>query len=109
MQLDEVDAIDLQAAARCLDACLRAGVAALPCLGREEERLAVARHPRADAELGIAVGGRCIDVVDAGLEQHVEDPVGAILPHRTERGGAEDDTRAVVAGAAEGHPFAIMR
>jgi len=79
VELQQVDAIDAQAFERAADLAARAGVAALSRLGGEEEAVAVAFHPGADAQLGVAVGGGHVDVVHAGGEQLLERAVGLLL------------------------------
>ena len=101
VQLDEVELLDAQPLERAVQAVARPGVGAVAGLRRQEEAVAVARHPRADAQLGVAVRRRRVDVVDAVLEQHLEDLVGLLLPHGAERRGAEDHAGAAVAGAPE--------
>ncbi len=54
-----------------------------------------------EPKLGIAVGGRAVEVVDPELEEELEDPVGLLLAHGSEGGGSEDHAAAVVAGSAE--------
>ena len=58
-------------------------------------------QPRRDAKFRFAVASRRVDVVDAEFEQDVEHLVGAILLHAAKAGGAEDGSRAEVAGGAE--------
>ncbi len=74
----------------------------LPGLGGEEEVVPVPGQPRREPQLGVAVVGRHVEVVDA---------VGSAGPRaprrpgpgacRDEGGGAEDDPAAPVAGASE--------
>ena len=102
VELQEVDPIGAQALERALDLGLGGRVVALAGLGREEEIVAVAIHPGPDAELGLAVGGCGVDVVDAELEQQVEHAVGGRLVDPAERRGAEDHAGAHMSGAPEG-------
>ena len=102
VQLEKIDAIGAQALQRALDLGPGAGVIALAGLGREEEIVPVAVHPGADAQLGIAIGGGGVDMVDAKLEQQLEDAVGGRLIDPAERGAAEDHAGAEVSGAPEG-------
>ena len=102
VQLEQVDPVGAQALERAGDLVAGAGVVAAARLGREEEVVPVAVHPGADPKLGIAVGGRRVDVVDAEREQLVEHPVGGALIDPAERRGAEDHGRAHVSGAPEG-------
>jgi hypothetical protein len=41
-------------------------------------------------------------VIDAVLEEEIENLIGLLLGHTPERGGAEDDAAAVVTGSPEG-------
>ena len=61
----------------------------------------MALHPRRQVELRIAVARGGVDVVDAVLEQGREHALGALGGGAEEGGGAEDDPRALMAGAAE--------
>ena len=49
----------------------------------------MAVHPGADPQLGIAVSGCGVDVVDAALEQQIEHPAGGSLIDAGKRGAAE--------------------
>src|SRR5260370_3308455 len=82
---------------------------ALVGLGGDEETPRLAREPRRDAQLRLAVAGSGVDVIDAVAEKNFERPVGCGLRHPGERRGAEDRPAAPVARAAEvflrsGHP-----
>src|SRR6202521_871499 len=70
-------------------------------LGRHEEATRLALQPRADAELGIAICGGSVDVVDAELKQHLECSIGNILGHSGECGRTKDDATALVARSSE--------
>ena len=71
-------------------------------LGGEEELVAVPVEERAQPHLGLAVAAGDVDVVDPAVEQQREGAVGLVLRHLRQRGGAEEDAAAVVAGAPEG-------
>src|SRR5437870_2815882 len=64
VELDQVDVVDAQPLERAVD--VLAGLAAGPHagLGREEEVLPVARHPRPDSQLGVPVPRSRVDVID---------------------------------------------
>src|SRR4030095_1235095 len=74
---------------------------ALAGLRRQEEAVPVARHPRPDTQLGVAVGRRRVDVVDAVCEQELEDLIGLLLAHRAERRRAEEHAARVMTRATE--------
>jgi hypothetical protein len=100
VQLDQVDAVDAEPRQRAADALLRALVVAVTRLCRDEEVAGLASQPRRDAQLGVAVRGCGVDVVDAVREQQVERALGVCVRDVAKRGGAEDGTAALVAGAA---------
>ena len=72
-----------------------------PVLVARKNCVAVLGHPRPEPQLGVAVARRGVDVVDAVAGDQLERRVGILLADRAERGGAEDDPRALVPGAAE--------
>ncbi len=80
---------------RAARAAARAG------LGGQEEVLPVPRHPRPDAQLGVAVARGGVDVVHPVGEQHLQRPIGLVLGDARQRGGAEDRGGALVPGASE--------
>src|SRR5579884_75527 len=84
-----------------MDRVARRLVGALAGLGCQEEAVALTRHPRSETQLGVAVAGSCIDVVDAVLDHELEGAVGHVLGNARERRRAEDRLRAVVPRAAE--------
>src|ERR1700674_2505205 len=65
VELQQVDVVGLEPLQRVFEPGLRLLVRPLTRLGREEEALAVRRHPCADAPLGAPVYGCRVDVVDA--------------------------------------------
>ena len=75
------------------------------CRDFEPAFSAMLREPRRQPDLGVAVGGRGVDVVDAGRQGGVEDARGLVGIHRPQGGGAEDHAAAVVA-AGVSIPFA---
>ncbi len=101
VQLDQVDVVDAEPVERAPDALLRALVVAVVRLCRDEEPAWLAPHPRCDAQLGVAVRGRSIDVVDSVSEQQVERALGVRMRDVAERSRAEDRAAALVAGDAE--------
>ena len=78
-----------------------AAYARSPVFVARKKRVAVRAQPGREPQLGVAVAGGRVDVVDAVLEQQLERAVGLVLG-TAERGGAEDDAGALVAGAPEG-------
>ncbi len=101
MELDHVDVIDAQPIERPVDVRAGLGRAARAGLGGEEEVLPVTCHPGADAELGVAVPGGRIDVIDAVAEQHLERAVGIRLADLGQRRRAKERHRAPVTGSSE--------
>ena len=96
VQLDQIDVIDTHPFERPLEARPGAVGGPIARLRGEKDVVAMRRQPRRQAILGNAVVGRRVPVVDAELEQHVEQRVGFLLR------GVEQ------AGAAEDHPAALM-
>ena len=82
VQLPQVDAVHLQAVERALQFFTRFLGAPLAGLGGDEEAVGIALEPGRDPELGVAIAGRDVDVVDVVLEQHVERAVGDVLETR---------------------------
>ena len=66
-------------------------------------------HPRRETELGVAIVGSGVDVVDPEFEQRRQQLVGTFLPHPAEGGCPEDDATAFVAGTAEGCGLDALR
>ena len=104
VQLDQVDAIDAEPSQRALEACSGIVGRALCGLRRQKETVTVPSHEGSDAELGIAVVGGGVDVVDAELQQEVEHFVGASLTHGVQPGCTEDNPAAEVPGSPELRP-----
>ena len=63
--------------------------------------VAVLAQPGREPQLGVAVAGRRVDVVDAVLEQQRQRLVGLALRDLAERRRAEDDAAAVMPGRSE--------
>ena len=101
VELDQIHVIHAEPLDRAMDVVARLAAAAAARLGGEKEVLPVARHPRPDAQLGVTVARRRVDVVHAVTQQDVERAVGLVLAGAREGGGAEERDAAGVAGAAE--------
>ena len=102
VQLDEIDVVDAEALEGTLEAGAGSGTGAVRRLRGEEELAAVLRHPRRQAELGVTVVSRRVEVVDAELEQRRQQLIGTLLSHGAEGGRPEDDPATGVSGPAEG-------
>ena len=102
VKLKQVHMIRLEPVQRPMEPLPGLLVRALAGLGRQEELIAVPLHPRADAQLRLAIAEGGVDVVDAVTQQQIERAIGIILGGVSHRVRAEDDTAAKVAGAAEG-------
>ena len=102
VQLDQVDLVDVHPGERPLELGTGVGALAFAGLRGEEHLTPVVGEPRPQPNLGFAVPGRGIDVVDATRPDHLECRVGTILRHRSERGRAEDHPCGLVAGPAKG-------
>src|SRR5207245_2321138 len=74
-------------------------------LRRQEEVLPVTRHPGADAELGIAVARRRVDVIHAVAQEHLEGTIRIGLTRAREGGGAEQRDAAEMTGSTEWTPL----
>ncbi len=72
-----------------------------PVLVARKYAVAVLLQPRAEAVLGLPVAGRDVDVVDAEAVDQLHGLVGLVLGDVADRGGAEQDAGALVAGASE--------
>ena len=69
VQLNQVDLIDAEAGETPLETGPGVGTGPITRLGRHEEPVRVAGQPGGDPQLGVAVGGRGVDVVHAELQQ----------------------------------------
>jgi len=105
VKLDQIDLVDLQAFERAANLRQRGAGGALARLGGQEERPPVALDPVAQPQLGLAVAGGCVHVVDTIAEGHVHGGVGFGLRHVGEGGRAQEEASAGVGGAAEGGVF----
>ena len=105
VQLDQIDVIHAQPLERAMQVLARLARRAAAGLGGQEEVLAVARHPRSDAELGISIARGRVDVIDAVAQQHLEGAVGIVLARASERRRAEQHHAALMTGAAERSPL----
>src|SRR5262249_51530645 len=105
VQLDQVDVVHAKPLERAVDvlAALLGGPRA--GLRREEEILPVTRHPRCDAQLGVAVPRRRVEVVAAVRQGPPEGPAGVGLARTSQRGGAEERDAAEMAGSSEWTPL----
>ena len=65
VELDQVDVVDAEPLERAVDVLARLARRPLAGLGRQEEVAPVTRHPRPDAQLGVAVPRGGVDVIDA--------------------------------------------
>ena len=105
VQLDRVDVVDAEAVERAADLLARPAVGPLAGLRGDEELALVPAQPGGDAQLGVAVGRRDVDVVDAVLEQQLQRAVGVGLGDAPQRRGAEDRAGRLVPGRPEGGAF----
>src|SRR5262245_21404652 len=80
-------------------------VEALPCLGGEEEILAMARHPGSDTQFGVAIARRGVAMIQTVLEQDVQHAIGFCLCCPAERRSAKERHRAHVSRASKGAFF----
>ena len=82
VQLDEIDVIRAQPLERAADLVASLGVRSPAGLCRDEETITPgSSDPGRDAQLGVAVAGRRVDVVDAVTLEQVEHPVRDRLRH----------------------------
>lgn len=79
MELPEVDVVHTKAVERAVQLFTGALGSALTGLGPEEELVRAALQPGGDPQLGLAVAGSDVDVVDPVREQNLERPVGLFL------------------------------
>jgi hypothetical protein len=101
VELDEVDPVGPEPLQAPVD--LRPGALAVAPfgLGGEEDALANPRHPGPEPQLRVAVAGRHVEVVDAGVQGELDRAVGGRLVDRGERGPAVDEDGAHVAETAQ--------
>src|SRR5271167_263908 len=89
VHLDQIDLIDPQPLERAMETVARALIRAVAGFGGEKKPLAMLAHPRADAQLRLAVRGRGVEMIDAVFEEHLEHAVGFVLLHPAERSGSK--------------------
>ena len=83
-------------------------------LGGQEDPVPGAAHPRVQPQLGVAVAGGDVEVVDPGVQGQLDRGVSGVLVDRRQGGRAVDQDRAPVAGATQsallhGHPLLVPR
>ena len=66
-------------------------------LGGQEDPVADVRHPWSQAQLGVAVAGRDVEVVDPGVQGQLDGGVGGGLVDLGQGGRAVDQDRALMA------------
>ena len=101
VELPEVDVVHAHSVERAMQLLACLGRAACAGLGGDEEAAGVALEPRRDAQLGVAVAGSGVDVVDAVLHQQIESAVGRRLIDAAQRRRTKKSARAVVTGTAK--------
>ena len=104
VQLDQVDRGDIHPVERAVDGVARRRSRPVAGLRREEERVAMLREPGSQLVLRVPVARGGVDVVDAVLEQQLEDGVRLGRCRSAERDGAEHDPRAHVPRPTERDP-----
>jgi hypothetical protein len=97
--------VDAEAVERAADLLTGGAVGPLAGLGGQEELALVALQPGGDPQLGVAVAGRDVDVVDAVLNQQLQRAVGILLGDTAQRRGAEDGAGRLVSGRPEAGTF----
>src|SRR5215831_12883944 len=88
-----------------MDLVTRVLVEPLPGLGREEEILAMARHPGSDTQFGVPIARRGVDMIHAVFEQDVQDAICFCLRCPTERRSAKERHRTHMSRASKGAFF----
>src|SRR5262249_53610872 len=101
MQLNQVNCIDPQAFERAMNPVTRVLVEALAGLGSEEEILAMLCHPWANAQFGVPIAGRNVDMIDAIFEEDVEHTVRLCLGGAAERRRPKERDCAHMSGASK--------
>jgi len=98
VKLVEVQPIGSQALQRAVQ--LRGGRIASPLAGLapQKDAVAYARHPRLEANLGLAVPGRHVDVIHAAIEDELNSQVCRLLVNLTDARRPERDDTAEMAG-----------
>jgi hypothetical protein len=112
VKLEQVEAVRPQAFQRTADLLEGAGAAAFLGLGGQEEIRAAGLHPRAHPQLGVAVRGGDVDVVDAVPQQDIQRFIRNRLRNAGERRRAEQRTGADLTRFTErdflDHPVVIL-
>ena len=101
MELDQIDLIDAQAFERSANLIVGRPCFAFAGFGGKENLVSMHLQPRTEPEFRFAIAGGGIDVVDPGVGDQLQRPVGICLRHVSECGGAKNDATAGVARAAE--------
>ncbi len=70
----------------------------------KEELARMISQPWPDTQLGVAIAGGHVDVVDPVLKEDLEGPAGDVLVDLAQRGSSEEDAGALVPRPAEGRP-----
>jgi hypothetical protein len=98
MELDEIDLIDPKPVKRPTDLVVGWSSKTFASFGGEKHFVAIGLRlqPGAKADLGVAVAGGGIDVVDPSGFKRFHRLVRVVLRHRAKGGGTEDDARALV-------------
>jgi len=102
VELQQIHLVYLQALERTPDLIERRPRLAFPGLGRQEERLAMALDPGANAQFRVAVAGRGVDVVDAVLEPELDGGIRLRLRDLAERRCPEQRSAADMPRAPKG-------
>src|SRR5205809_596846 len=79
VELEEVKRFDAQPSEGGVNRALRAIAGPLGRLAAEEDLIADLPHPGGEAQFGIAVGGRNIEVIDAVIEGVLNGDIGHVL------------------------------
>jgi hypothetical protein len=101
VELNQVHSRDLQPFDRTADAVVRLGCRWVSRLGREEDPIADPRHPRSEPQLGVAVVGRGVEVIDARIQRKLDRTICDLLRDLGEGRPAVDQHAAHVPEAPE--------
>jgi hypothetical protein len=93
VHLPKVHVVSPEPGERTIQLLERARLEALLRLRGQENLVAARGEPGLHPNLGLAVAGGDVEVVDAGVEREAERPVGLSLRDGPERRGAEDQPR----------------
>ncbi len=97
MDLDEVEAVDLEPLQALVDLGPGALAVAQAGLGGQEDLVTDVGHPWSQAQLGVAVAGRDVEMVDPGVQGQLDGGVGGVLVDLGQGGRAVDQDRALMA------------